>query len=130
VSTIYLASRFGKRFLLQGYRNDLQRAGHICTSRWIDLREENEADAAECAAIDLEDIELSDTFVMFGDKPRSTLSRAGHHVEFGYALARGKRMILVAHRENIFAHLSAIEFFEDWPQALAALTPQHRLLAA
>jgi hypothetical protein len=88
-----------------------------CVSRWIDIAVENDADAARCAADDLEDLRLAETVVLFGDKPRTTLSRGGHWVEFGYGLATGKRMILVGHRENIFAHLPAIEFFETWPQS-------------
>jgi nucleoside 2-deoxyribosyltransferase len=130
MSHIYIAGRFSRRFEFQGYRADVQRAGFTVVSRWIDLAKENEANAARCAMDDLEDLRLSDTVIVFGDEPRSTRSRGGRHVEFGYALALGKRMILVGHRENIFASLPAIEFFETWPQALAALTtPQQRLAA-
>jgi hypothetical protein len=68
---------------MQGYRADLQRAGHIVTSRWIDLAEEVEADAAMCAGIDIEDIELADTVITLGDEPRLSRSRGGHWVEFG-----------------------------------------------
>jgi hypothetical protein len=38
-------------------------------------------------------------------------------------------MILVGHKENIFAHLPEIEFFENWPMAFAALTRPLRLAA-
>jgi hypothetical protein len=60
------------------------------------------------------------------DEPRSIRSRGGHHVEFGYALAQGKRIILVGHRENVFNYLPEIEFIETWPQALDALGPALR----
>jgi nucleoside 2-deoxyribosyltransferase len=129
MATIYLAGRFSRRFQLQGYRGDLQRAGHVCTSRWIDLAHEVEADAARCAKVDLEDLDIADTVIAFGDEPRSTRSRGGHWVEFGYALAQGKRMILVGHRENIFGHLPEVEFYAEWPEALRALQPQCRLAA-
>ena len=55
-----------------------------------------------------------------------TAAAAGHHVEFGYALAQGKRIILVGHRENVFNYLPEIEFVETWPQALDALGPALR----
>jgi hypothetical protein len=32
--SVYLAARFSRRFEMQGYRADLQRAGFVVTSRW------------------------------------------------------------------------------------------------
>ena len=121
---VYLGARFSRRFELQGYRGDLQRLGFTVTSRWVDLRQEVEADAAQCAKIDLEDLDIADTVIAFGDEPRSNRSRGGHWVEFGYALAQGRRMILVGHRENVFTFLPLVEFYATWPEALRALTPQ------
>ena len=126
MASIYLAGRFSKRFLHQGYRGELQRRGHTVTSRWIDIATENEGDALKCARIDLEDLNLSDTVIAFGDVPRSTRSRGGHWVEYGYALASGHRIMLVEYRENIFGHLPEIEFFDSWPKALDALTPMRK----
>ena len=126
---VYLAAKFSRRYEMQGYRADLLRAGHVCTARWIDLAEEVEADALQCARVDLEDLDIADTVIAFTDPPRSTNSRGGHHVEFGHALAQGKRMILVGHRENIFGHLTEVEFYAEWQEALRALTPQRRLAA-
>jgi hypothetical protein len=129
LATIYLAGRFSRRYELQGCRADAQRAGRCVTSRWIDLVEENEVDAAMCAKVDLEDLDIADTAIAFGDEPRSTRSRGGHWVEFGYGLAQGKRMILIGHRENVFTLLpDVVEFYATWPEALRAL-PQRRLAA-
>ena len=104
-------------------------SGFTVTSRWIDLREEVAADAAKCAAIDHEDLDLADVLIAFGEEPRSTRSRGGRHVEFGYALAQRKQIILIAHRENVFAFLSLVEFYPTWQEALRVLAPQQRLAA-
>ena len=126
MSAIYLAARFSRRFEMQGYRAELQRRGHLVTSRWIDIFAEDERDALKCARIDLQDIDIADVVIAFGDEPRSTRSRGGHWVEYGYALASGHRIMLVGFRENVFGHLPEIEFYESWPKALDALTPMRR----
>jgi nucleoside 2-deoxyribosyltransferase len=127
MARIYLAASFRKRFAMQGHRADLQRLGHTVVSRWIDLAFETEADALQCAHADIEDLELADTLIAFTDPPRSTNSRGGHHYEAGYAHARGLRLIVIGCRENVFHHLH--EFYQTWPEALRALTPQRRLAA-
>ena len=109
---------------MQGVRADLQRAGHIVTSRWIDLAKEVEADALKCAFADTEDIEAAEILIGFPDPPRSTSSRGGHFFEEGFADALGKRVVIVGHRSHIFHHL--FEFFPSWQQALEALTPHHK----
>jgi nucleoside 2-deoxyribosyltransferase len=125
MSAVYLAGRFSRRFQLQGVRADLQRAGHCGTSRWIDLREEVAADAAKCARIDIEDIEAADVLISFPDLPRSTNTRGGHFFEEGFALATGRRVIVVGYRSHIFHHLPEVAFFPTWSEALKALAPVH-----
>jgi len=36
--------------------------------------------------------------------------RGGRHVEFGYAMAKGKRLIVVGYRENLFHEHPSVEF--------------------
>jgi hypothetical protein len=76
MSTIYLAARFSRRFECQGYRAELQRIGHIVTSRWIDNSSDDEADSLKCARIDIQDLDAADTVIAFGDEPRSTAAVA------------------------------------------------------
>jgi nucleoside 2-deoxyribosyltransferase len=130
MSMIYLAARFSRRYERQGYRADLQRAGHIVTSHWIDLNEENEADAANCARIDIENLDAADTVIALGDVARSNASRGGHHFEAGYALASGHRILLVGHREHVFSYLPEIEFHPNWESCLATLKAERPKLAA
>jgi hypothetical protein len=116
----YHAGRFRDRFRLQGVRADLPRIGIQTTSRWLDLKEENEADAAECAKIDIQDIECADMLISFPWPARAQPpSRGGHSYEEGFAVASGKRVILIENRVHVFHHL--MEFFPDWGSCLATL---------
>lgn len=107
---IYLASRYGRREELVGYRRDLEAAGHECVSSWLDGTErrldsgkmlgadgvtlvessDNSNAAAElrarCARADLLELVQADAIVVFAEhKPCGVIS-GGHHVEFGIAL--------------------------------------------
>jgi hypothetical protein len=84
----YLAGRFSARFALQGRRADLSRIGIGTTSRWLDLKHENESEALACAKIDVADIELADMLISFPTPSRSQPpSRGGFCWEQGYATA-------------------------------------------
>jgi nucleoside 2-deoxyribosyltransferase len=114
----YLAGRFRHRYLLQGYRADLARIGIRTTSRWIDLRREDESRAAECASHDIADIEIFDLLISFPEPARSLpAKRGGHFWEEGCAYALGKRVITIVNRVHIFHHLA--EFYLTWEACLA-----------
>ena len=53
-------------------------------------------------------------------------SRGGRHVEFGIALARSKRLIVVGHRENVFHWLHMVEFYSEWLELLRKLYIERR----
>ena len=133
---IYLASRYSRFREMQGYREELERAGHSITSRWINgdhqiddqglsLREK-EAERIRFASEDRDDLLAADCVVSFTEAPRSSNSRGGRHVEHGMALALGKRTIVVGHRENVFHCLPEVEFFPAWQDARAALSSGER----
>jgi nucleoside 2-deoxyribosyltransferase len=50
--------------------------------------------------------------------PRGTPSTGGgRHVEFGYALAKGKRVVVIGERENVFHHHPSVKLHasvDDW----------------
>lgn len=128
-NTIYLAARFSRRFECQGIRADILRNKiEIVTSRWIHNSTDDEADALQCAKIDIEDLDAADVVIAFGDEPRSNRSRGGHFVEFGYGLAQGKRIILIGYRENVFNYLPDVEFFETWQEVLEGLKAERHEL--
>ncbi|SRR6266699_3918706 len=128
---IYLASRYSRFRELQGYRAELEAAGHTITSRWINgdhqiddaglSTQAKESERIRFAQEDRDDLLKADWVVSFTEAPRSSNSRGGRHVEHGFALALGKRVVVVGYRENVFHCLPEIEFFSTWEEARAAL---------
>jgi nucleoside 2-deoxyribosyltransferase len=127
---VYLASRYSRRDEMLAYAADLRAIGHEVTSRWIlGLHETPPAGTAPdslehwawCAQDDLDDIGRADVLVAFTEPEGAVAGRArgGRHVELGYALALGKRVIVVGHVENVFCALPGINFYRTWPDALA-----------
>lgn len=95
------------------------------TSQWINGNHQAENDelesgsAAERFALeDLRDVEDAHVLVFFSEPPRSSLSRGGRHVEFGYAMALGKTVIVVGPRENVFHCIDKVSHFERWADCL------------
>lgn len=115
---IYLAAPFADRPKMEQVANRLKAAGHEVVARWVYGGEEGLTRAA-IAALDLDDVDACDTLVSF-TFPRGTLSTGGgRHVEFGYALARGKRLIVIGERENVFHHYFGVECYATLDEWLA-----------
>lgn len=117
---IYLAARYSRRLELCGYAAHLESLGHTVTSRWLlgNHQAENDelqrgAEAERFAREDLDDVDDADVVICFSEPPRTSTSRGGRHVEFGYALALRKPLCVVGPRENVFACLvEQVETFE------------------
>jgi predicted HAD superfamily Cof-like phosphohydrolase len=136
---IYLAAMYGRRLELCGYREQLRANGLDVQARWLDGHHLAGAEAnwlsdgdasteiknAELrphyAREDFEDCCAADLVVSFTEDPRTPHLRGGRHVEFGIALARGARVIVVGHRENIFHWIPGVEFAATWDDALRTI---------
>lgn len=122
---IYLASRYSRIAEMQACRDDLIKVGFTVTSRWVNgehqAADDDTAAWRRFAQEDFVDLNAADTVVSFTEPPRTGPTRGGRHVEFGAALALGKGLIVVGHRENVFHALSAVEFYPSWAQAFAAM---------
>lgn len=57
---------------------------------------------------DLADVDAADTLLAFNPVGWENVGTGGRHVEFGYAVARGKQIVLYGVRSNIFHHLSQV----------------------
>lgn len=127
MSSIYLAARYGRREEMARYADELEALGHDVTSRWVrGSHESPDVTSWECeqwAKEDTKDITRADILVAFTEGPNYVLGvgRGGRHVEYGAALALGKRIVVVGPRENVFHHLPQVRRFPDWPAALAYL---------
>lgn len=81
--------------------------------------ESMEAQRREFAQHDWDDVMAADVVISFTEQPRTAGgSRGGRHVEFGAALAAGKRCIVVGWRENVFHCLPQVEFFPTWAESM------------
>jgi hypothetical protein len=112
----YFAARFSKRFELRQCRQQLEAAGHIVTSRWLDAEGEDPDALGRCAAEDFLDIITCDMLISFNEEPRGN-SRGARHCEFGIGLALNKRLVIVGPREHAFHFMPQVECYDsvsDW----------------
>lgn len=121
---IYLAARYGRRMDMLEFANVLRYMGHTVTSRWINGDHQasdadlacggvSPDDATRFAVEDMEDLMAASCCICFSETPRGTTSRGGRHVEFGIAIGRGLRCIVIGPRENVFHALPGIEWYPD-----------------
>lgn len=131
---IYLAARFSKRHVVHDIGKALEALGHIIVSRWSCPDSDHlvptgmSAQAADderrrFAIEDLEDIDKADWVVSLMEEPRNN-SRGGRHVEFGYALAKGKRLSVIGPQETVFHHLDEVEVYESPGAFIHAVTEE------
>jgi nucleoside 2-deoxyribosyltransferase len=123
---IYLAAQFRRREELAGHVPAFEAAGHEVTSRW--LGQDTPADGkmtnhepetnVRFAEHDLEDVDAADALVFFAEDPLIGIPRGGRHVEFGWALASGKKIAVVGPRENVFHWLLPTEAIHASVEAL------------
>lgn len=115
---IYLAARFSARPEMEIIANRLAALGHTITASWV-YGGEDGLTRAKIALLDLADVDRADTVISY-THPRGTFTNGGgRHVEFGYALARGKRLVVIGERENVFHHYPAVEVYaslDEWLQ--------------
>lgn len=120
---IYLAARFSRRSECYMLGSLLEKIGHTIVSRWSSPTSDHQTpvgkskqaadqERKQFAIEDIEDIDASDWFICFMDEARND-GRGGKHVEFGYALAKEKRISIIGPRETVFHHLENVEWFSD-----------------
>ena len=127
VSRVYFAARLRRREELLGYREQATAAGLEVTSRWLTAEtpaELNEEVWQGLAALDREDILRAESLVLFSEPEHD--GGSGRHVEFGMALALGKRVIVVGEIENLFQRLPEVAVVSNWHDALELLTAGKR----
>ena len=121
---IYLAARYELHPHMRQCRDELVALGHCVTSRWIEGGHSAigaPSDASKFAQDDWGDLKTADCIIFFAENPTVGIPRGGRHVEFGMALAWGKRLIVVGFRENVFHYLPQVEFYEGWRSVLRKL---------
>lgn len=136
----YLASRYSRREELCGYARQLESLGHTIVTRWLAgnnqiddaglSAEAKQEERIRFATEDLADLMAADICLSFTETPRGTNSRGGRHVEFGAALAKGLRCVIIGPRENVFHYLPEVEIYSDFQTFLAELAKWQTEVAA
>jgi nucleoside 2-deoxyribosyltransferase len=103
---IYIAAMYSRREEMDRKANLLKHKGFEITSSWIYSSGEG-LSLSDIALVDLADIDRADAIVSFTNEIGTITG--GRHVEFGYGLAKGKRLILIGGRENIFHYHPSVE---------------------
>lgn len=121
MADIYLAAMYAKMHEMQEVAERLRALGHTITARWINGDEETMTKEA-AALMDLADIDYAKVVMFFSLPPKTMFSGGGRYVEFGYALACHKRIMVVGEKgENVFHWHPSIEHFATLDAAIEAL---------
>jgi hypothetical protein len=127
---VYFSARSARQVELRAFAEEARGRGLEISSRWVVnlAADAHNADRRRAAEQDLEDLAASDVCVAFtdgtaatADAPTTSPGSGGRHVEFGYALCRGLRLLTVGPREHLFHELPAVTAAADWPAALSLL---------
>lgn len=135
---IYIAARFSRRHEANELAQKLKAHGHKITSRWVLPDSDHvtpvgmsaqaaDAERERFAIEDCDDVKACNWCISLMEEPRSN-GRGGRHVEFGYALALGKRMTIIGPRETVFHHLPQVQHFETVAQFAAEIESLDRML--
>lgn len=132
--SFYLAAQFSWKDSIAAKKKQLEQLGFKVTSTWTDevadpkcsLKDFSGDYHKEMADRDLREINEADVLVAFSVDPDTLTRRGGRHVEFGYALGKGKSVVVVGPRENIFHHLPNVKQFDSWDEFIFDLLYQSR----
>ena len=104
---VYLAAPYGCRDYAIRIMRMLELQHIEVTSRW--LKDDTETLSDEWARNDLADVARADILIALNPEGWENKGTGGRHVEYGYALALNKIVVLVGERSNIFHHLSSVK---------------------
>lgn len=117
---IYIAGRYNLLKELKEQSELYKTAGHEITSSWLDNKEEG-LSFEDVAIQDIKDVDEADALVLYTEPYGTMVSGGGRHVEFGYALGKGKRVVIVGPLENIFHWHPSVHTFPRTEYAIRYL---------
>lgn len=134
---VYIAAQYARIYEGKDYRDVLTRRGFEVTSRWLDGELtpgkdlENSKDPKLAAQswptfgeMDMLDVERADVVIACTEPVDAGPARGGRHWEAGYAVGRGKVLLVYGPRENVFYYLPAkynVHHCATWAEVLACL---------
>lgn len=123
---VYMAARYSRKDEIAKYARLFRSQGIEVSSTWFDephtptvqLSDVSEVLLREYATRDLAEIDIANAFIFFSESDQTWNRRGGRHVEFGYALASGKRILVIGPIENIFHHVRGVEHVDSLEMAI------------
>lgn len=119
MKTAYVAHNFSAKDWLKTVASDLLAVGIAVNSRWIHTPLMAGKGGKQAAIEDLEDIKDADFLIYFAPGWYGSTG-LGKHIELGYALGLGKRVVLVRDHpfgsevgESVFYLLDGVTQFQD-----------------
>lgn len=117
---IYLAALYSRRADMEHRADILKACGFEICARWVYGGEEG-LTREQIALLDLEDVDACDTLLLFTEPYGSFNRGGGRHAEFGYALAKGKKVVVIGDREHVFCHHPDVEVYPTLELWVASL---------
>lgn len=109
--SFYLASLFSEREATLSKANEIvSRLGWQNNARWLTGGETGLL-RREIAHLDLDDVRASDILVIVSHPRGEPKPGGGRWVEFGYALALGKSIMVIGPYENVFTHHEGVTVY-------------------
>jgi len=110
---VYVAAWYSERARAKAAARELERAGYVITSPWIDGGTDTAQgyELMKAAIEDLNGVVQADYLMLLALPFGTQYSGGGRWVEFGYALALGKRMVVIGSHETIFCHLPQVRVY-------------------
>lgn len=126
---VYFASQSVTKDILREEKRYLESQGYVVQARWLDSpandwRTMPKAEIQMWIDMDLADVRDADALVFWSMPHQHGWGAGGRHVEYGYALALNKPIVIVGQRENLFHHHSFTDLVPDaksLPWALAKI---------
>src|SRR6266702_6113809 len=110
---VYVAAASYRQREARNLFRRLERHGLEVTGTWVFKRSLGEVETFPTeAARDLAQIDEADLVVTLTENPRARRPKyttGGRHVECGYALGKGRPLVVVGPKENVFHYLPNVE---------------------
>ncbi len=110
MTTAYIAAPYPLRDEAIALMKQLELQGIEVTSRWLKAPDEMTNEAARNT---LADVATADLLIAWHPKGWNERGTGGRHVEFGYAVALHKPILLVGERTNIFDYLDIVTMIDE-----------------
>lgn len=113
MNKVYVAGWYAQIAEAKAAVRELREAGYEVTSKWVEGGTDTANGYAlrQAAIEDLHDLQRADYLMLLALPFGTMYNGGGRWVEFGYALALGKRMVVIGGHETIFCHLPGVKVY-------------------